>query len=366
MHDGGERLWGRGALKAVETIEKVIAPELVGKPPHAINMDLQLLELDGTPEKSHLGANVLLAVSMAVYRAHAYMENVSLFEFIGHVCSAESITLPFPLFNMINGGVHAQNELYIQEFLVVPVETDSFKQSMEVGAVIFHELGKTLKLHGKELVFGDEGGYAPHFTDDKEALDLISETIDNVQALYGFKALCALDVAASRLYDPTINRYNFGSQMQSSHEVVAYYEKLANDYPICSIEDGLAEDDWEGWKLLTERLGSRVQIVGDDLFVTHTDRIAYGIEQKAATAALIKPDQIGTVTETLQAIELCKKHGLSTVISHRSGETEDTFIADLVVGTSAGQIKTGGLCRSERLAKYNRLLMIEDHLIRGL
>ncbi len=365
-HDGGARLWGRGALKAVESIEKIIAPEFIGKPPHAINMDLQLLSLDGTPDKSHLGANVLLAVSMAVYRAHAHAENVELFEFIGHICGAESISLPFPLFNMINGGLHAQNELFIQEFLVVPVETENFKHSMEIGAVIFHELGKTLKLHGKELVFGDEGGYASHFSSDKEALDLLSETLENVHSLYGFKALCALDVAASRLLDSTLNRYNFGHQMQSSQEVVSYYEELINSYPICSIEDGLAEDDWAGWKLLTEKLGDQIQIVGDDLFVTNTERIAYGIEQKAATAVLIKPDQIGTVTESLQAIQLAKDHQLSTVISHRSGETEDSFIADLVVGTSAGQIKTGGLCRSERLAKYNRLLTIEDHLIRGM
>lgn len=364
LHDGKDRLWGKGVRHAVELIRDVIAPEFVGMEPHAINADLKLLDLDGTPDKSRLGANTMLAFSCAMYRAHAYSEKVELFEFMGHVFGAESISMPFPLFNMINGGMHAQNKLNIQEFLVVPVDVENFTMAMEVGAVIFHELGNVLKQHKKEIVFGDEGGYASRFTNDKEALDILGETIVRVKSSHGFNAFCALDVAASHMYDPSVGYYTVGKKRYSSSELIAYYEELVNAYPICSIEDGLSEDDWEGWQLLTSTLRGKIQTVGDDLFATNPQRIIHGAQAQAATAVLIKPDQIGTVTETLQAIQVAQEHNLMVIVSHRSGDTEDSFIADLAVAVSAAQIKTGGLCRSERLAKYNRLLAIEDHLMR--
>ncbi len=364
VHDGRDRLWGRGVRQAVEFIEKVIAPELIGKEPHAINTDLKMLDLDGTPDKSRLGANTMLAVSMAMYRAHAHLEEVDLFEFMGHVFGAESVSIPFPMFNMINGGLHAHNTLNIQEFLVVPIDVENFAAAMEVGAVIFHELGNVLKQHKKEIIFGDEGGYASQFSSDEEALDILGETLIKVNAQFGFSAFCALDVAASRFYDRATSTYTIDGQGRSAADMVTYYETLLANYPISSIEDGLSEDDWEGWILMTKRLKDRVQLIGDDLFVTNPQRILFGVQSQAATAVLIKPDQIGTVTEALQAIQVSKENNLMVVVSHRSGDTEDSFIADLAVATSAAQIKTGGLSRSERLAKYNRLLTIEDHLMR--
>lgn len=363
--DGGNRLWGRGMREAVASIEQFIAPQFVGKEPHAIKMDMQLLELDGTPDKSNLGANTLLAVSMALYRAHAHVENVELFEFIGHVTGAETVSIPNPLFNMINGGLHAQSNLVIQEFLVAPVNTDDFCSAMEAGAVIFHELGLMLQHYGKMLVVGDEGGYASSFANDMQALDILSETLARVKNNYGIEARCALDVAASRLYEPTTKLYSWDGKKMTAEELVTFYADLVSKYPIISIEDGLHEDDWSGWQLMTSMLGDRIAIVGDDLFTTHPKRILQGEEKQAANAVIIKPDQIGTVTETLQTIQLCRELTFVPIASHRSGETEDTFIADLAVGTSLGQIKAGGLQRSERLAKYNRLLTIEDRLRRA-
>lgn len=361
-YDEQERLWGRGVLQSVEYIDTVIAQELVGREPHAINMDLELIKLDGTADKSHLGANTMLAVSMAVYRAHAYLERIELFEFIGHVCGADTVTLPFPFFNMINGGMHANNKLRIQEFMVVPVGMPDFRTSMEVSATIFHELRTSLKNHKKMISFGDEGGYASQFSNDEEALDILSETVQRVHTMYGFHSLIALDVAATGFYDANKKYYEWHGEKLMTEELVARYEKLVDQYPICSIEDGLAEDDWDGWVYMVQRLKGKVQIIGDDLFVTNPTRISQGIELGAANGAVIKPDQIGTITETLQAIRLCHENNITTTVSHRSGDTEDAFIADLAVGTSSGQIKSGGLCRSERLAKYNRLLLIEDHL----
>ncbi|MCL5436496.1 MAG: phosphopyruvate hydratase [Candidatus Dependentiae bacterium] len=366
LHDGGERLWGRGVRRAVEYIETLVAPEFVGEVPHAINADIKMLDLDGTPDKSRLGANTMLAVSMAMYRAHAHAERVELFEFIGHLFGADSVSIPFPMFNMIEGGMHAQNQLAIQEFLVVPIDLENFAAAMEVGAVVFHELGNVLRQHKKEIIFGDEGGYAPQFASEEEALDILGETLVKVHAQHGFSAFCALDVAASRLYDPATHVYSFGGKKATSDEMVDYYEKLISSYPISSIEDGLSENDWDGWISMTARLHDRVQLVGDDLFATNPQRILFGVQSQVATAVLIKPDQIGTVTEALQAIQVSKENGLITIVSHRSGDTEDTFIADLAVATSASLIKTGGLTRSERLAKYNRLLGIEDNLMREM
>lgn len=363
LYDGGERLFGRGVHKCVNTIDNIIAPEFVGKKPHAIDMDLELLRLDGTTTKSKLGANTLLAVSMAVYRAHAHCEGVELFEFIGHICGADTVSVPFPFFNIINGGMHAHNALPIQEFMVVPVGTSDFRMAMEVGATIFHELGVALKKRDKQIVFGDEGGYACSFASELEALDILTETIDFVHQKYDFSAMIALDVAASTLYDHVSKRYLWKNELILSEEMVSVYEGLIAQYPICMIEDGLAEDDWNGWVYLKQRIGEKVQLFGDDLFATNPERIAQGIECGAAQGAIIKPNQIGTVTETLQAISLCQKHDMLTMVSHRSGDTEDSFIADLAVGASAGQIKSGSLRQSERLSKYNRLLAIEDYLM---
>lgn len=363
LYDGGERLFGRGVQQCVNIIDTVIAPEFIGKKPHAIDMDLELLSLDGTTSKSRLGANTLLAVSMAVYRAHAHCEGVELFEFIGHICGADTVSVPFPFFNIINGGMHAQNGLPIQEFMIVPVGTSDFRMAMEVGATIFHELGAALQKRDKQIVFGDEGGYACSFASEHEALDILTETIDLVHQKYDFSAMIALDVAATTFYDSASKRYHWKGELILAEELIVVYEELIAKYPLCMIEDGLAEDDWAGWVYLKQRIGDKVQLFGDDLFVTNPERIAQGIECGAAQGAVIKPNQIGTVTETLQAISLCQKHDILTMISHRSGDTEDSFIADLAVGSSAGQIKSGSLCRSERLAKYNRLLAIEDYLM---
>lgn len=363
--DGGERFGGRGVHKAVEHINTIIAPAFIGKKPHAIDMDLELIALDGSSNKARLGANALLAVSMAIYRAHAYNERVELFEFIGHICGAHSVALPFPFFNVINGGMHANNGLQLQEFMVVPVGTENFRQAMEVGVTIFHELGDVLKQRDKQIVFGDEGGYACAFESDIDALDCLTQALERVHQKYNFYALIALDCAASTFYDHVSKRYLWNGELIMAEELIELYEQLIGRYPLCMIEDGLAEDDWEGWSYFKQRIGEKVQLMGDDLVVTNPERIARAIECNAIHGAIIKPNQIGTVTEALQAITLCQKHSIATLISHRSGDTEDTFIADLSVGTSAGQIKSGAPRHSERLAKYNRLLAIEDYLLRA-
>ncbi len=363
LRDGDKRLWGKGVLKARENLEHIIAPELIGKEPNALEMDLKIIELDGTPDKSYLGANATLAASMAVYRAQALVEHLELYELIAYIIGAQSVSLPFPLFNLINGGQHADNNLQIQEIMVLPLGTASFRSSLEVGVLIFHELKNSLHKYGKTTSVGDEGGYASFFTSDKEALDILIETLDKIAYVPENKCAIALDIAASHLYNPTTKKYVWSGRSLSSQELIQEYEHLVTEYPIYSIEDGLSEDDWEGWKSLMEVFDNRIQIVGDDIFATSSLRIMYGIEKHVANAVLIKPNQIGTVTETLQAVQLCKTNNLNTIISHRSGETDDSFIADLAVGTSAGQIKAGGCSRGERLAKYNRLLAIEDSLM---
>ncbi len=365
IYDGGDRLYGRGVQSAVENINTIIAPALIGKKPHAIDMDLELIALDGTAHKSRLGANALLAASMAVYRAHAYNERIELFEFIGHICGAQSVSLPFPFLNIINGGMHAANGLQIQEYMIVPVGTEDFRHAMEAGVTIFHELGAVLRQRGKQLAFGDEGGYACTFASENDALDCLNEALDRAHQKYNFYALIGLDVAASTFYDHVSKRYLWNGELIMAEELIAVYESFMEKYPLCLIEDGLAEDDWEGWTYFRQRVGEKMQLFGDDLLVTNPERIARAIECNAVHGAIIKPNQIGTVTEALQAITLCQKNGIATLVSHRSGETEDTFIADLSVGTSAGQIKAGAPCHSERLAKYNRLLAIEDYLLRA-
>lgn len=366
LRDGGNRLMGKGVNKAVEKLEHVIAPMLIGKEPEVVNMDVMMLELDGTDDKSNLGANTILAASMAVLKAQAAIEDLHEYELIAHLCGLEAIALPLPMFNMINGGKHANNDLQIQEFLVVPVDVSSFREAMESALEVSHELQKVLLKKNKFVAVGDEGGFSCNFKDEYEALDCIMLAIENASARIKGKFVLGLDVAASQFYDAMENNYSWHSKTISSEKMIKYYEKLVEKYPIYSIEDGLAETDIEGWQQLMQTMGERVQLVGDDIFATNAQKIWEGLEKNVATAAIIKPNQIGTVTETLQAIKLCKENGINVIVSHRSGETCDTFIADLAVGTSASHIKAGGCSRGERMAKYNHLLRIEDELVLSL
>ena len=363
LRDGDkERYLGKGVTKAVENIEK-IAAEIIGM--NALDqrmIDETMIGLDDTENKTNLGANAMLGVSMAVARAAAKSLDLPLYRYIGGL---RSDTLPVPMCNILNGGQHADNTVDIQEFMVMPVGADSFKEGLRMVAEVFHSLKKLLKSNGFSTGVGDEGGFAPDLASDEDALQVIMAAIEKAGYVPGRDVVLALDVAASELYDANKELYEFkksGAKSKTRVEMVEYYKYLVSKYPIFSIEDGMAEDDWEGWALMTEELGDKIQIVGDDLFVTNADRLGEGIERGVANAILIKLNQIGTLTETLDTIELAHRAGYSTVISHRSGESEDTFIADLAVAVNAGQIKTGSLCRSERIAKYNHLLRIEEQL----
>lgn len=364
LRDEGDRHFGLGVHKAIENIQEIIAPALVGQLPSVVELDLQMIELDGTENKSRLGANAILAVSIAVLRAQASLEELEDYELIAHLCGFERVSLPFAMFNLINGGAHGQNNLPIQEFLIMPVGVESFRASMEIAASVFMKVRQLLVKQNTFFGIGDEGGYSAMFKSETDALDLMVLALKELgleeQVVFG------LDVAATQLYDEKKERYIFGANEYTTQELIEYYNQLSNKYPLYSIEDGLVESDWNGWQLMTEQLGERLQIVGDDIFATNPSRIAYGIEHHAADAAIIKPNQIGTVTETLQAVKLCKDYDLNAIVSHRSGETNDTFIVDLAVGTSAGQIKAGGLMRGERVAKYNRMLQIEEELMDGM
>lgn len=363
MHDGGTRFNGRGVQRAVENIERIIAPLFIGKEPNALEMDIQMIELDGTEDKSRLGSNALLATSMALYRAEAFAEDVELYEFIAGVIGAQTVSIPFPLLNVINGGAHVSNKLRFQEFLLMPIGAQTFRSAFEVAVLTYHELGEILKKLGRSVAVGPEGGYACSFKSEEEALDLLLEAIEKVNSRHALSCVLALDVAASEFYDEASGLYQWHDTAMTSDELIAYYEKLATQYPIYSIEDGLSQDDWEGWQKLTKAFEQKLQVVGDDLTATNLGRILFASEeQPAVTSVIIKPNQVGTITETIQAIMVSKERGINTIVSHRSRETEDTFIADLAVGTSAGQIKAGSCSRSERLAKYNRLLAIEDTL----
>jgi enolase len=364
LRDGDpSRYGGKGVLSAVANVNGEIAVALRGKDPFdQAAIDAALIELDGTPNKARLGANAILGVSMAVARAVAAEREVPLFVQLG---SESSSTLPVPLMNILNGGAHADNSVDIQEFMVVPVGFSSFAEGLRAGAEVFHALKKRLSAEGYSTAVGDEGGVAPNLGSNGEALDLILASIEAAGYRPGEDVALALDCAATELFDRATGEYDFsasGEGRKSSAELVDMYADWSERYPIVSIEDGLDEDDWAGWKLLTERIGDRVQLVGDDLFVTNVDRLRRGIEEGVANSILIKLNQIGTVTETLEAIRMAAEAAYTSVISHRSGETEDTFIADLAVATDAGQIKTGSACRSERVAKYNRLLRIEERL----
>ncbi len=364
LRDGDKsRYLGKGVLKAVDNVNNEIADEIIGMDADdQVGVDQKMLELDGTEYKSKLGANAILGVSLAVAKAAAEEAGLPLYKYIG---GANARELPLPMMNIINGGAHADNNVDIQEFMIMPAGADSFKEALRMGAEIFHALKSVLKAKGCNTAVGDEGGFAPDLGSNEEALEVIMEAIVKAGYKPGEDVLLALDVASSELFDKEKGVYTLENETQKEKtpaEMVDFYENLVNKYPIISIEDGMAENDWDGWKLMTDRLGKRIQIVGDDLFVTNPAILKEGIQKGIANSILIKLNQIGTLTETLEAIEMAKRAGYTTVISHRSGETEDTTLADLAVAVNAGQIKTGSLCRTDRVAKYNQLLRIEDEL----
>lgn len=357
LRDKDKRYHGKGVLQAVRNVNEIIAPEIVGLDPlWQEDIDDLLIELDGTPNKSRLGANAILGVSLAVCKAAAASLNLPLFKYLA---GARSGRMPIPLMNVINGGVHADSGLAIQEFMIVPVGAETFAEALRYGAEVFHTLRKLLKEEGHSVAVGDEGGFAPRLPSEEDALKFLVRAIEESGYEPGRDVALALDCAATSFFDPDRGIYALSGK-RTAQELVELYEEWVKRYPIISIEDGMAEEDWDGWALLTERLGKRIQLVGDDVFVTNPERLRLGIERHVANAILIKLNQIGTVTETLQTMELAQRAGYGCIISHRSGETEDVSIAHFAVGTGCGQIKTGSLSRSERVAKYNELLRIED------
>ncbi|MCD4826460.1 MAG: phosphopyruvate hydratase [Acholeplasmataceae bacterium] len=364
LRDGDKnRYLGKGVLKAVANVNELIAPELVGfDVTNQVAIDLMMIELDGTKNKSKFGANAILGVSMAVARAAADYLGVELYQYLGGFNTKQ---LPVPMMNIINGGSHADNNVDFQEFMILPVGAKSFREALRMGAEIFHNLKKVLTSKGYNTGVGDEGGFAPNLGSNEEALQVIMEAIKKAGYKPGEEIFLGMDVASSEFYNKETKKYVLageGGKELDSKELTHFYEDLVSKYPILSIEDGLDENDWEGWVYLTEKLGKKIQLVGDDLFVTNTEKLARGIEENIANSILIKVNQIGTLTETFDAIEMAKRAGYTAVVSHRSGETEDTTIADIAVATNAGQIKTGSASRTDRIAKYNQLLRIEDQL----
>ncbi len=359
LRDGDTTQWkGKGVSKALANIEREIAPQLIGLDVFdQRGIDQRMIELDGTPNKGRLGANAILGVSMAVANAAARVLGQPLYRYIGGTSACDT---PVPMMNVLNGGSHADNNVDIQEFMIVPVGADTFAEGLRCGTEIYHTLKGVIKARGLMTSVGDEGGFAPNLGSNEEALELLAEAVEKAGYALGRDVVLALDVAASEFYADGV--YTIDGGTKTSAEMVTYYQGLAERFPLFSIEDGLDENDWEGWAQLTEALGSKLQLVGDDLFVTNVERLSRGIDTNVANAVLIKVNQIGTLSETLDTIEMAHKNGYRCVISHRSGETEDTTIADLAVATNAGQIKTGAPCRSERVAKYNQLLRIESEL----
>ncbi len=361
LRDGGEIYMGKGVLQAVNNVNEIICPALEGMDAaNQIEIDQRLLELDGTPNKGHLGANAILAVSMACARAAANEFDMPLYRYLGGVAGC---ILPLPMMNILNGGSHADNSVDLQEFMILPVGASSFTEALRMGNETFHNLKKVLKAKGYNTNVGDEGGFAPDLKSNDEAVEVILEAIQKAGYTPGKDIFLGLDAAASEFYEDGKYTFKWSSkESRTAEEMVEFYANWVEKYPIISIEDGLAEDDWDGWKVMTDKLGDKIQIVGDDLFVTNTTRFQKGINLGVSNSILIKLNQIGTLTETMAAIEMAKTNGMTAVVSHRSGETEDTFIADLVVGTNARQIKTGSMSRTDRIAKYNRLLRIEEEL----
>ena len=362
LRDGGSRYNGKGVEKAVENVNEKIAEELICFDCFdQLGIDKMLIELDGSENKGNLGANAILGVSIAVARAAANEAGLPLYQYLGGV---NAKTMPIPMMNIINGGEHADNNVDIQEFMIMPVGAKTFKEALRMGAEVYHALKKVLKDKGLSTGVGDEGGFAPNLESNKKAFDCILDAVKVAGYQAGKDIVLAIDAAASEFYDKDKKKYILAGEGRefTSEELSKFYEELVNEYPIYSIEDGLDEDDWEGWKYLTDLIGDKVQLVGDDFFVTNTKRLQEGIEKESANSILIKLNQIGTITETLDSIELAKRHNYTAIISHRSGESEDSTIADLAVATNAGFIKTGAPARSERVAKYNELLRIEDEL----
>ena len=368
MRDGGSRYVGAGVQDAVNNVNDVIADAIIGMNAlDQVAIDTKMIEMDGTPNKAKLGANAILGVSMAVAKAAAEALKMPLYQYLG---GFNAKTMPVPMMNIMNGGKHADNTVDIQEFMIMPVGAPTFKEALRMCAEIYHNLKSVLKGKGLSTAVGDEGGFAPDLPTADAVIDLIKEAVEKAGYKWGEDIKIAMDPASTELYDEKDGKYHFPGEskmtgkevVRTSAEMVEFWKALCDKYPIISIEDGLAEEDWEGWQLLTKELGDKVQLVGDDLFVTNTERLQKGIDLKAGNAILIKVNQIGTITETLETIELAKKNGYKTIISHRSGETEDTTIADLAVGLDLGQIKTGSMSRSDRICKYNQLMRIEEEL----
>jgi enolase len=358
LRDGGERYGGKGVERAVLAVEDEIAPEILGFDAAEQRLiDQVMIDLDGTPNKERLGANAILGVSLAVARAAADSSGLPLFRYVG---GPNAHTLPVPMMNILNGGSHADSDVDIQEFMIAPIGAESFREALRWGAEVYHQLKSVLKKEGLSTGLGDEGGFAPNLPSNRAALDLITTAIEKAGFTPGSDIALALDVAASEFFDDGV--YTFEGKATTAEEMSAYYATLVADYPLVSIEDPLNEDDWDGWKTLTDAIGTQVQIVGDDLFVTNPERLQRGIDAATANALLVKVNQIGSLTETLDAVALAHRSGYRCMMSHRSGETEDTTIADLAVATDCGQIKTGAPARSERVAKYNQLLRIEEEL----
>ncbi len=361
LHDGGKRYLGKGVEKAIKNVNDVIAPEVVGLDSQDQRLvDQTMIDLDGTKNKAKLGANAILGVSLAVAKAGAESADLSLFKYIG---GNNAHILPVPMMNILNGGAHADTNVDIQQFMIAPIGADTFKESLRWGAEIYHSLKSVLKKRGLATSIGDEGGFAPNLESNRAALDLILEAIDGAGFKAGKEIALAMDVAATEFHEN--GKYAFEGKQLTSAEMIQYYAGLVASYPIVSIEDPLNEDDWDGWAAITKELGSKIQLVGDDLFVTNPERLSRGIAANTANAMLVKVNQIGSLTETLDAVEMAHRAGYRNMMSHRSGETEDVTIADLAVATNCGQIKTGAPARSERVAKYNQLLRIEDELAEG-
>ncbi|MDX6298161.1 MAG: enolase [Nocardioidaceae bacterium] len=360
LRDGGVWYGGKGVGKAVQAVNEVIGEAVLGlEADEQRVVDQTMLDLDGTPNKASLGANSILGVSLAVAKAAAEAAQLPLFRYVG---GPSAHLLPVPMMNIVNGGAHADSNVDVQEFMIAPVGAATFSEALEKGVAVYHALKSVLKSRGLSTGLGDEGGFAPDLESNRAALDLIAEAVGQAGLGLGTDIVLAVDVAATEFYDTDAGHYVFEGEPRSAEQMVAYYEQLIDAYPIVSVEDPLSEDDWQGWVAMTAELGDRVQIVGDDIFVTNLERLGRGIDERAANALLVKVNQIGTLTETLDAVDLAHRNGMHCMMSHRSGETEDTTIADLVVATNCGQIKSGAPARSERVAKYNQLLRIEEEL----
>ena len=362
LRDRKKRLAGMGVIQAIRNLENIIGPAIIGKEPDVVALDIIMANLDGTDDKSKLGSNTILATSLAVLRAQAVVNGLEPYELIASLCNLNTISIPIPMFNIINGGAHASNNLDIQEFMLIPTGQATFRSAMESAAEVFYNLKALLKEKGLGSCAGDEGGFSPNLSNEKQALDILVETIEKSNDIIDGEFVIGLDIAATQCYNPKTKKYTLSGQIYSSEELITHYQELITNYPIIYLEDPFAQDDWDTWKAFTGLFSDNIQIVGDDIFATNPARILKGVKAGVANASVIKPNQIGTVTETLQAILTCKENGYDTIIAHRSGETNDTIIVDLAIGTQSGQIKAGGLTRGERMAKYNRLLRIEDKL----